>query len=331
VTDFYKFLAATHILGLSLLLSPSQVIPVAQTVYSPAYSHERACFAVKYKDEVSAYRVNGVFVLPDEILVIQVVSPDSGTQYTFEAPSGAVTEDKGKKWLWKISPDPGLYVGKIVASPQKDTVTLNVFVMLPFARLKGEYLDSYRIGRYPKVPYEGLPSYRPPRGFIQVTRENELTHVGPHFTLKQFVGKQQPHTYPKYIVLRERLVLKLEHILERVNERGYRASTFAILSGYRTPFYNRAIGNVKYSRHVFGGAADIFIDEDPKDEMMDDLNKDGRIDYRDSAVIYDIIDEMYGKPWYEPFVGGLARYRKTRSHGPFVHVDVRGFRARWGD
>jgi hypothetical protein len=26
----------------------------------------------------------------------------------------------------------------------------------------------------------------------------------------------------------------------------------------------------------------------------------------------------------------LARYRKTPAHGPFVHVDVRGFRARWG-
>jgi len=54
------------------------------------------------------------------------------------------------------------------------------------------------------------------------------------------------------------------------------------------------------------------------------------LDYRDAAIIYGIIDGMYGKPWYQFFVGGLGRYRKTPVHGPFVHIDVRGFRARWG-
>jgi non-heme chloroperoxidase len=29
-------------------------------------------------------------------------------------------------------------------------------------------------------------------------------------------------------------------------------------------------------------------------------------------------------------VGGLGVYRSTRHHGPFVHVDVRGYVARWG-
>jgi hypothetical protein len=48
-------------------------------------------------------------------------------------------------------------------------------------------------------------------------------------------------------------------------------------------------------------------------------------------VLYDIIDNMYGHPLYEALVGGLARYKKTSKHGPFVHVDVRGKRTRWGD
>jgi hypothetical protein len=126
-------------------------------------------------------------------------------------------------------------------------------------------------------------------------------------------------------------LLKLELILQAVNERGYTCDTFHIMSGYRTPYYNKAIGNVKYSRHLWGGAADIFIDENPRDGMMDDLNRDSKIDYRDAAVLYDIIDGLYGKPFYASFVGGLARYRKTPTHGPFVHVDVRGFRARWGE
>ncbi len=130
--------------------------------------------------------------------------------------------------------------------------------------------------------------------------------------------------------MKERLLLKLELILERTNERGYRCDTFHIMSGYRTPYYNKAIGNVRYSRHVWGGAADIFVDENPKDAMMDDLNQDGVIDFRDAAVVYDIVDDLFGRPFYAPFTGGLGRYRKTTAHGPFVHVDVRGFRARWG-
>jgi uncharacterized protein YcbK (DUF882 family) len=87
--------------------------------------------------------------------------------------------------------------------------------------------------------------------------------------------------------------LKLELILEKVNEKGYICETLHVMSGYRTPYYNKAIANVKYSRHVYGGAADIFIDEKPKDGMMDDLNKGGKIDYHDAAIIYNIVDAMY--------------------------------------
>jgi uncharacterized protein YcbK (DUF882 family) len=146
--------------------------------------------------------------------------------------------------------------------------------------------------------------------------------------LKQFLCKQAGE-FPKYLVLNELLLLKLEFILEQVNKKGYCASTFNILSGYRTPHYNKLIGNVQYSRHLWGGAADIYIDENPRDDMMDDLNKDGLIDYKDARILYKIIDDMFGESWYEKYKGGLGRYKKTTKHGPFVHVDVRGFRARW--
>jgi hypothetical protein len=194
--------------------------------------------------------------------------------------------------------------------------------------VEGEILNGYRIGAYPRSPLKGLAIYRPPAGFIEVTERNQNTEIAPHFVLRQFLCKQES-VYPKYLVLKERLVLKLELVLQEMNERGYRCETFHIMSGYRTPYYNKAIGNVRYSRHVWGGAADIFVDEDPKDEMMDDLNHDGTIDYRDAAVVYKVIDDLYGRPFYAPFLGGLARYRKTPAHGPFVHIDVRGFRARW--
>ena len=71
---------------------------------------------------------------------------------------------------------------------------------------------------------------------------------------------------------------------------------------------------------------------------MDDLNKDGVVDFRDAAVLYDMIDDLYQPrvqrlstvSFAPDLTGGLARYRETGAHGPFVHVDVRGIYARWG-
>jgi len=318
----------------SLMLTLLAILVTSLTgpVVTPALAFVpgKAGFQVKFREETSPYGVIGVFVLPGEVLLIEGLPSTDGTTYDLEASYGDAGRLASNKWRWMAPQEVGLYRLMVRQSSTSDSVTLNVFVMVPYKELKGEYLNTYRIGKYPTIPLKQLPIYRPPRGFIELTPENEEILVSPHFRLKQFICKQEGD-YPKYLVLKERLLLKLERVLERTNERGYRAETFEVMSGYRTPYYNRVIGNVKYSRHLWGGAADIYIDESPRDGMMDDLNKDGKIDYQDAAILYGIVDEMYGRPWYEPFVGGLGWYRKTKSHGPFVHVDVRGFRARWGD
>jgi hypothetical protein len=133
------------------------------------------------------------------------------------------------------------------------------------------------------------------------------------------------------MILDARLLATLEQLLEMVNAHGYRARTFSIMSGYRTPYYNRAIGNrTTYSRHLWGDAADIFIDEEPHDGNMDDLNQDGVIDTHDADVIYQLIENASEPRLQKILMGGLARYRETSSHGPFIHVDARGSNVRWG-
>jgi hypothetical protein len=208
-----------------------------------------------------------------------------------------------------------------------DSVTLQAFVVVPYDRLRGELLNGYRIGRYPEQPPRGLAGNGPPAGFVEVTRENEDVLVSPHFRLKQFLCKQ-PAGSRKYVVLNERLPLALEYALERVNAAGYRVTTFHILSGYRTPAYNRSLGNVRYSEHQWGAAADIFIDEDG-DGRMDDLNGDGRSDIRDAEVLYRLLDSAAARPEARGLIGGLGKYPSTAAHGPFVHVDVRDGKARW--
>jgi hypothetical protein len=297
-----------------------------ENVFSP----EKAGFTIRINDETSSYRVMSAFVLPSEQLTLEVQNPALSGPYSLEISAGVITHRRPARWHWQAPDRPGLTALRIIHPAAHDSMQLNVFTMVPYDQLQGEELNGYRIGKYPAIPLKQLPIYRPPRGFIEVNEDNLETLVSPHFRLKDFLCKQDGD-YPKYLVLQEKLLLKLELILEKVNEQGVRCNTFHVMSGYRTPYYNKLIGNVKYSRHLWGGAADIFIDEHPADGMMDDLNGDGQINYRDAGVLYDIIDRMYGKPWYQRFLGGLGRYKKTSNHGPFVHVDVRGFRARWGD
>ena len=296
----------------------------------PAFKKCRSDFSIKVRDCTTDLNIISLSVMPDEVINITVIDSQYFKDYSIESNNGILTKTEEALWNWKAPKEPDIYPIKVSKTGSNSSIIINAIVLVPYDSLKKGYLNGYRIGEYPTIPLKQLAIYELPGGFIEVTEENKDVLISPHFRLGELLSKQDSD-YPKYLVLRTRLLLKLEHILEKVNEKGYVCSNFYIMSGYRTPFYNKAIGNVKYSRHVWGGAADIFIDENPVDGVMDDLNKDGLNNYKDAEIIYDIIDEMYGHSWYEPFVGGLGLYKKTKSHGPFVHVDVRGFRARWGD
>ena len=237
-----------------------------------------------------------------------------------------IQEKPNTGWEVKSSSAPGVYNVQIKDS-KENRMTINVLVLTPLTSKKGAYLNGYRIGNYPATALKGNPIYNKPKGLFEVTTENQDLQLTPHFTLKQFLCKQGGG-YPKYLIIREQLLLKLEYLLEKVNDNGFTIETFGFISGYRTPFYNASIRNVQYSRHVYGGAADIFIDQN-KDGSMDDLNNDGRIDEQDVKIFHDIVSKEFDKPSYDKFKGGLGFYRKNARHNGFIHVDVRGWKARW--
>lgn len=207
---------------------------------------------------------------------------------------------------------------------------LQVFVLVPATEVRNGRLNGYRIGNYPAKLFRGLSAYAPPKGFIEVTAGNVDTPVSPHFRLGQFVSKQQSG-YPKYLVLSPRLLNKLELLLEDVNAIGIRTDGFVIMSGFRTPFYNQLIGSSTNSRHMYGGAADIYIDEGHPPGMMDDLNNDGNSDRKDAAILYDLAQDLPYRHRQPELIGGLGEYdARPPIRGPFIHVDVRGS-ARAGD
>jgi hypothetical protein len=302
-------------------------VAAARPAESPA-APTKPVFAVRYRNVVSPDRVRVLTVVPGENVTLEVAGIASGSGFVARSAAGRIASvgTAGGRWVWSAPLAPGLYPIQVVSPDGGDSVTLQAFVVVPLNGLQGEVLNGYRIGRYPEKP-RGASSYTLPVGFVEVTPENEDVFVSPHFRLKQFLCKQ-PAGSRRYVVLNERLLVTLEYVLERVRAAGYRATTFHVMSGYRTPAYNKAIGNVKFSQHQLGSAADIFIDENG-DGRMDDLNGDGRSDIRDAEVLYRIIDAASARPEGQGLIGGIGKYPPTSAHGPFVHVDVRPGHARW--
>jgi hypothetical protein len=218
-------------------------------------------------------------------------------------------------------------------SDSAGTSRFALITMHDFADKLGDRIGEYRMGFWPAEQGRTVRSgaYANPEGFIEVTPENVDTRVSEHFRLRDFLTHDQQDVWPKYLVLRAPLVDKLELVIAQLEARGTRVQHMSIMSGFRTPQYNETGGETggraSMSRHMFGDAADVFVDNDG-DGRMDDLNHDGRVNHRDAQVILRAVERVEGA--HEDLVGGVGVYRATRSHGPFAHVDVRGNRARWG-
>lgn len=222
--------------------------------------------------------------------------------------------------------------GNLAVSDSISGRQLSLFTLRPFADKVNGRVGDYHIGRFPaerRTPRSA--AYENPDGFIEVTFENKDTPVSEHFRLVDFLTHDQKDVWPKYLVLREPLVDKLELVLVELQRRGIKAERLAVMSGFRSPQYNQKgvgfRGRAKDSRHQFGDAADILVDNN-RDGRLDDLNHDGRVNSKDVRILVAAVEAVERD--YPELVGGLGLYRATRAHGPFIHVDVRGARARWG-
>lgn len=306
---------------LIMALVPSFPVQAA-TSFDPGH----AGFAVTFRDRVIPFTEFGLTVMPDESAPIAIV--DGGeARFYLDIDGGELSQSAKWKWRWTAPTTPGLQRVDVYRDNSL-RIRLNIFVMRPAAEVRGGMLNGFKIGDYPAKPLRGDPIYLPPEGFVEVTPETIDVAISPHFTLRQLLCKQQPDHWPKYLVLREELPFKLEQILQEVNHRGIRTDGLHIMSGYRTPWYNASIGNVPYSRHLWGGAADIFIDTSA-DGRMDDVTGDGRASLEDARILYDIADELAERPGELAYVGGLGLYGARPHRGPFLHIDARGRRAYW--
>ena len=234
---------------------------------------------------------------------------------TFAAPA--------RPGVWSLA----LKVGNAI----KPLADFSVITLRPAAEKRAGRLGLYYIGNWPAAR-KGRPgvNYDPPNGFIEVTQQTQNTQLSDHFRLKDFFPHDLQNVWPKYIVVDMKLVDKLELVLADLETRGINPNGVRVMSGFRTPQYNAGGGDPRgraaLSRHMYGDASDIFIDNDGNGQM-DDLNRDGRVNIADAKVIQDAASRV--ERAHPSLIGGVGIYSGTSAHGPFTHIDTRGYPARW--
>lgn len=225
--------------------------------------------------------------------------------------------------------EPGMHPTGLLAP---DGEPIHTLTLVPLVARPGSSWRGYRVGFWPgeRTASRRRARYPLPRGFLEVTRENQDLQLSSHFRVRDFLTKDQLDVWPKVLVIQMPLLDKLELIADELEAVGQPA-TLRVMSGFRTPQYNAGGvgvrgGRARDSRHMYGDAADIYVDGDG-DGRMDDLDGDGQVTVRDARWLAAVAARIEDR---HPGVrGGIGTYRATRAHGPFVHVDTRGTPARW--
>lgn len=228
---------------------------------------------------------------------------------------------------------PGIYEFSVeINGARRNVEDVSIVALVPRSEKQGGRIGRYQLGTWPfeKGGTPKTPRYAAPKGFIQVTPDNQEFRVSEHFQLRQFLTKDQFSVWPKYVLLDPMLIDKLELTMQELRKEGVRVEHVHVMSGFRTPRYNAGGGNTagraNLSRHMYGDAADVYVDNN-RDGQPDDITGDGRVTVRDAEKFAAAAERVEKNN--RSLVGGIGVYVACCGHGPFTHVDVRGYRARW--
>jgi uncharacterized protein YcbK (DUF882 family) len=365
---FIAFLLPSLILLGGFLYSMSNTPPdirqtVQATIRCESETFQGEAVLVTHLDKPLEFRCN---VDTSSIYIENGYIP-APAEYQWSAASGQI-HAKGDQCSWS-DPHPGLQTihasGTLVFLPPSTSkpkiicqfsASLACMVPLKADRIIGGKINGFEIGVYPD-PYNpadrkkaGAPErilahadiYSPPKLFYIVTPETYFVRIFNDYTLGEFDLDPRfiPLDYPRYIAINPKLLQKMDLLHRQLIADGVYVSKFKIIYGFRSPAYN--IGSWKkdgdetlkepFSAHMYGLALDFIVDED-NDYVIDDLNRDGKIDFRDAQVLLRAVDKVDNQLLAQrsDLVGGAGYYyhhdfweRGRFVQSPYVHMDIRG-------
>ncbi len=223
--------------------------------------------------------------------------------------------------IWVAPRSHGIF--SLEVSDTSGTAEYTVMIPVESSRWRTTSLNSFSIGSYGDGNQrDNLPEY-----FFEITSSTYLLPLSTHLKIADFLCHVDGN-YPQYMALDMELIEKLENLVATVQHVYPGNLGITCISGFRTPEYNARIGNdTTESLHLYGRAADIWIERLPSNGLMDDLDRNKRVDIGDGEFLISIIRELESSGLVT--VGGASVYRWNRSHGPFIHIDVRGYSASW--
>lgn len=190
---------------------------------------------------------------------------------------------------------------------------INSFQKVAFADLDSAYLQAAKLLE---------PDYRDlflDRIYLVIKAEDMKKLVVDSFTVDMFIPKDQFYNEVlrgvreyTYWSVKAELLYMLHDLQLALEKDGLNKRAFWIENSYRHPADNEAIGGAKLSRHLYGDAIDL---------MIEDINSDGTISVTDRDVVLKILTEKVVQDR-----GGVGRYGDSMS----IHFDARGSKARWG-
>lgn len=147
-----------------------------------------------------------------------------------------------------------------------------------------------------KFKRELIPTYKPPKAEkpVKVVYPNK-THITPHFTwaeAQSHDGAAMPDDVRKHVISVARELEKVRDVLGK---------PIRVLSWYRSPHQNTAVGGAKNSQHLYGRAVDL---------DMKGLTQ------------HEVVSAAEQVPAFRN--GGIGAYPAGG-----VHLDNRGYKARW--
>jgi hypothetical protein len=200
----------------------------------------------------------------------------------------------------------------VVNSKQDIDSILQSIPQQPFQNLE----DSYKVSS----GYEGAKYRKLVNGkkFYLLKQEDFFKKIVGHHRVIDFICKDKHYraclydkdkTYPW--LMDKSLLYALLDLKTELKKVDCNPDGFVIRSGHRHPKRNEWVGGASMSRHMYGEALDLRIQ---------DINNDGKYSDEDKQIVLNILDKkVIGNK------GGVGLYPGTRA----VHMDVRGRRARW--
>lgn len=187
-------------------------------------------------------------------------------------------------------------------------------ILSGFRRVRAEDLPTGYLRQSGMLAH---PGYRPPVFYVVERKDLRRRIVGRN-RLRQLVCRDLRYRSSLftpgrrlYLGIDPDILHKAIDLQHSLKAYGYDPYAFRINSGHRTPSHNRIVGGARGSRHQRGDALDLSIG---------DVDRNGWSDRRDKAIVLRILDgRVIGSR------GGLGLYPGTQT----VHMDLRGYRARW--